>query len=208
VARPTTLHLSWRGKETRLVQNQASFVGGMADKELYNLLGRGSPAGRALFNIYNGDSAGRRAGSEFHGRNKQAHERKLSKGWQPSESYPSTPPPGPGNIKAPKVAVPRVGRGTDDSSRELVDERGRTYFHYQLRYGGRKSKAEIIQEVEKEWANPSPQPASKRPLLDDKEKDRLATLMRWRGKPPEVALLANHTHAHTNMHECLHAWKT
>jgi hypothetical protein len=60
------------------------------------------------------------------------------------------------------VAVPRVGRGTR-ATEEVQDDRGKTYFHYQLRWGGRRSKAEIIAEMERDWAVPPtmPRPASK-----------------------------------------------
>mmetsp|Transcript_37132 Transcript_37132/g.93839 ORF Transcript_37132/g.93839 Transcript_37132/m.93839 type:complete len:257 (+) Transcript_37132:245-1015(+) len=86
---------------------------------------------------------------------------------------------------APKVAVPRVGRGTRATD-ELQDDRGKTYFHYQLRWGGRRSKAEIIAEMEADWAVPSSMPRPSKAPMDDAEKDRLVTMMRWRGKPPEV----------------------
>jgi hypothetical protein len=55
----------------------------MAEKEVWDLLGRGSPAGRALFNVYNGDSAGKSVGRRFSDRNRRAHEQKLATGWTP-----------------------------------------------------------------------------------------------------------------------------
>lgn len=64
------------------------------------------------------------------------------------------------------MAVPRVGRGTRATD-ELQDDRGKTYFHYQLRWGGRRSKAEIIAEMEADWAVPSsmPRPSSAPPMF-------------------------------------------
>jgi hypothetical protein len=53
------------------------------NRELWEILGRGSPAGKALFNLYSGDNSGKTAGERFHQRNRKTHERKVEGGWEP-----------------------------------------------------------------------------------------------------------------------------
>lgn len=70
-----------------------------ANNEAWKLHGRDTPAGKALFALYGGDHGGKQAGSKFHQRNRNEHEKKLSNGW--------TPPP----LEAPKPQYqrPQVG---------------------------------------------------------------------------------------------------
>lgn len=51
--------------------------------EVWKLLGRDTPGGKALFNIYGGNAAGRNAGQQYHERNKTVHDKKMASGWAP-----------------------------------------------------------------------------------------------------------------------------
>ena len=53
--------------------------------QLTNFLGcRGTPAGRALFNLFSDDINGRQTGDKFSARNKAVLEAKIAVGWRPS----------------------------------------------------------------------------------------------------------------------------
>ena len=54
-----------------------------ANKETNNLC-RGTPAGRALFNLFSDDVNGRQTGDKFSARNKAVLEAKIAMGWRPS----------------------------------------------------------------------------------------------------------------------------
>ncbi len=45
---------------------------------------RGTPAGRALFNLFSDDVNGRKSGEKFSARNKAVLEAKIAMGWRPS----------------------------------------------------------------------------------------------------------------------------
>lgn len=51
--------------------------------EVWKLLGRDTPGGKALFNIYGGNATGRNAGQQYHERNKTVHDKKMASGWAP-----------------------------------------------------------------------------------------------------------------------------
>lgn len=135
---------------------------------------RDTPAGKALFKLYNGNQAGKSAGTAFHQRNKQQHDKKLATGWAPPSLEPTKP-----EIQRPKVNYPSFGHYRPGED-EMNAARLRRIPH-------RKPGSEILKELqeEAEERRRAPPPMPKGPLLDAAEKDRLAEMMRWHGKPPE-----------------------
>ncbi|PNW84337.1 hypothetical protein CHLRE_04g230242v5 [Chlamydomonas reinhardtii] len=133
--------------------------------------GRDNPAGKALFKLYNKDAA-KQIGNAYNSKNKAVHEKKLATGWSP---LPVAEPPKP-KLEKPVVAVPRFPKRMDyESSRAQYIPRRR---HVDV------IRAEIDAEYER--MRTAPQPPPSRAVLDDKEKTRLADLMRFRGKVPAV----------------------
>ena len=51
---------------------------------VWESVGRGSPAGRALYNLFSEDINGRQTGDKFSARNKAVFEAKIAMGWKPS----------------------------------------------------------------------------------------------------------------------------
>ena len=51
---------------------------------VWDTVGRGSPAGRALYNLFSQDVSGRQTGDRFSARNKAIFEAKIATGWKPS----------------------------------------------------------------------------------------------------------------------------
>lgn len=59
----------------------------LADTEaphVWKSVGRGTPAGRALFNLFSDDVNGKQTGDKFSARNKAVLEAKIAMGWRPS----------------------------------------------------------------------------------------------------------------------------
>ena len=140
-------------------------AGGGGEAPPWELLGRGSPAGRALFKLYGGDQA-RTAGARFSQRNRARHSRALERGYVPPKVEPLPEP-----REAPKVSVPKFVRRSplaSVSSREIA-------------YLTMPTKKKVDQGAPFEPDVPVP----RRPALDDREKRRFAKYMEWNGKPPE-----------------------
>lgn len=51
---------------------------------VWKSVGRGTPAGRALFNLFSDDVNGKQTGDKFSARNKAVLEAKIAMGWRPS----------------------------------------------------------------------------------------------------------------------------
>ena len=131
------------------------------------MLGRGSPAGRALFNLYGGDQ-GRDAGARFTERNRRNHKRALAAGYVPPKVEPrQLPEP----REAPKVNVPRFAKRSPLAS---VTSR-------EIAYLTMPTKKKVDREAPFEPDVPVP----RRPAVDEREKQRFAKFMEFNGKPPE-----------------------
>lgn len=124
-----------------------------------------------MFKLYNKDAT-KQVGNTFHARNKQLHDKKVATGWSPP---PVTEPPKP-KFERPQVEVPKFPKRID-------------YDTARVHYIPRRRPLEVIRaeiDAEYERMRCAPQPPPSRPLLDEREKSRLAELMRFRGKMPEV----------------------
>ncbi|KAG1655574.1 hypothetical protein FOA52_009076 [Chlamydomonas sp. UWO 241] len=58
------------------------------DPEPWKLLGRDTPAGKALFKLYGGTTGAKVAGQGYHERNKAVQQRKVEAGWTPKPLAP------------------------------------------------------------------------------------------------------------------------
>lgn len=136
----------------------------------WHAVGLGTPAGNALFRLYGGRRA-QDVGNTFSAVNRARLAEK-----------PPAPPPGLYVPVQPKrtVNVPRPTGRVDNGN---VDDVPR--FHGRGRPG--KKPVETIQ-LEIAATTPADPPKPSRPLLDDREKERCATLMHFRGKYPEKPL--------------------
>ncbi|GFR41819.1 hypothetical protein Agub_g2591 [Astrephomene gubernaculifera] len=137
--------------------------------------GRDNPAGKALFKLYNKDVT-KQIGNAYHSKNKQAHDKKLATGWTPP---PVAEPPKP-KLERPQVEVPKF-----PLKRIEYDNLGAA----RVDLIPRRRPLEVIRreiDAEYERMRAAPQPPPNRPLLDEREKARLAELMRFRGKLPAI----------------------
>ena len=145
----------------------------------YDLLGRDTPAGRALYALYGGPSRSREAGLAYSATNRARvdHLRATGGPLAPTPS-PAAPPP----RKTVRVAVPKVGRAPRPEPTAAVDH-----------MPGRKPLTSIQLERQQREAIEKNIPApigNQRKLLDDAEKNRLAKHMEFRGKVPVVTKVA------------------
>mmetsp|Transcript_12955 Transcript_12955/g.23045 ORF Transcript_12955/g.23045 Transcript_12955/m.23045 type:complete len:250 (-) Transcript_12955:156-905(-) len=144
-----------------------------ATSEAHKLLGRGSPAGKALYNLYN-KGEGTRAGNKYNDRNAVMHQNKLSTGWVPTKPEKKLPV-----VSKPKVAVPTFTLHPPPSEERMAEYRVASIPH-------RRPIEVIRRQIEEEYERMrnSPMPPCTRTVLDEAEKDRLANFMRYRGKLP------------------------
>ena len=70
--------------ESRQVQPQRSRRQMADPPAVWQSVGRGTPAGRALFNLFSDDVNGRQTGDKFSARNKAVLEAKVAMGWRPT----------------------------------------------------------------------------------------------------------------------------
>ncbi|KAF5835811.1 hypothetical protein DUNSADRAFT_6845 [Dunaliella salina] len=136
-------------------------------EHLWKELGRDTPAGKALFKLYGGNKMGTNAGNTYDEANRKKMEAKIAAGWTPP---PKAAPPPP---VRPTVNVPTFGRPKFQMPApvEMIPHR--------------RPATKILRELEEEMERQrSQRPTPKGPLLDDKEKERFALMMRYRGKPP------------------------
>ncbi|MEW5301169.1 MAG: hypothetical protein WDW38_004707 [Sanguina aurantia] len=146
------------------------------EQPAWKALGRDTAAGRALFKLYKGHEVGNVAGNKYHDRNAKVHGQKLAAGWSPAEVAQPRPPA----VVRPKVAVPKFGgRSASDES----ESRGPYIPH-------RKPGAQIVAEMQEQQSQyrQSRHPVPSGALLDDREKERCAVQMQYRGKAPKGAL--------------------
>lgn len=142
-------------------------------------LHRDTAAGKALFAIYGGNKESWDAGTSYSARNRRRLAMLRAAGWVP----PQVAPPPKAAPPKPKVALPRFGgiSPASSSSTPAVAAVPR-----------RRPAAQILSELraaaDEEAASQGPLPSG--PLLDDAEKERLALMMQYRGKPPAAAAAA------------------
>ena len=151
----------------------------------WDALGRGTAAGRALFNLYNGDTTGKRYGnlSNNYNVNRMKHGDPSAKRLPPQleESLKKDAEIHANKVKS-RVSVPvPTGRRhlTEHEETELSFMRAK--YATRCRKGESEIKAEM--DADPEWARPAPQPS--RPLMGDAEKLRLQRLREFNGKLPE-----------------------
>ena len=146
----------------------------MNDDNPWDLLGRGSSAGRALFSLYSGDLAGRQAGNKYSQRNREKFIKQLQTVNRAFEEQKLEKPK-----KIPKsqvkVTVPKFNK-----KKAAVTSSG-----YGQAPVGKKPAHQIKKELkvlEEDLRHERPRP--RRELIGDKEKARYATLLEWNGRPP------------------------
>ena len=132
----------------------------------WHAVGLGTPAGNALFRLYGGRRA-QNAGNQFSAHN-MARLATMPPAAPKMEALPQT---------RKKVSVPRPTGRRDTGEIDDIPRMRRYNFT------GKKSVATI--EMEQASAEPVVPPRPSGPLLDDREKERCAALMRFRGKLPE-----------------------
>ncbi|KAK9864407.1 hypothetical protein WJX84_008529 [Apatococcus fuscideae] len=140
---------------------------------LIGLLGRGSTAGSKLYRLYYGKPPGCSVGNEF---NKRNMERLKSLRQTQPEEKAQTAAKMPAKHQV-QIRIPKVGRA---QSRALPP---------QCSQKGRRAASCIIASLQRdaEELQSMRLPAPSGPLLDDNEKARLASLMQYRGEPPDAS---------------------
>ena len=161
------------------------------DELIWDALGRGSAAGRHLYNLYNGNTDGKRFGnmqSAYNGEvesRKTAEERRLpmdvEEAIKRDEAFLRST-----TLKRWQVNVPGGFTGT---RKPTEDEELRLKFEAQRRAGqSRKPEATIRREMraDPDFNGTSRAPKPAKPLLGEAEKRRLQRLREFNGRPPEV----------------------
>eukprot|EP00854_Cymbomonas_tetramitiformis_P019764 gene19764-23639_t len=149
---------------------------------VYNVFDRSTPAGRALFAIYNGDNAGKKTGNKISGRNRAAHQKKLEGGYVPTVieeadwNKRKTDKP---SLQQMEVPVPQV-YGAVARDPEAVGRPG-------LPFMGKKAERQIKAEAKQLdlEISAAPAPEYKGLQTNEKEKIRYARKLEFNGKPPE-----------------------
>lgn len=142
-------------------------------------LGRSTPAGRALYNIFCKDQHGRRVGNSFSERNRalgQLHAARRAAGASAGAGVPASPqcaPPAP--KPRARVRAPRFLRQARRAP-SAAPPRGRRPAHSILAEA-RAAEAQAL----------AAGPPAPRPGLGDAEKERLALLMQFGGELPAGA---------------------
>ncbi|GAX72986.1 hypothetical protein CEUSTIGMA_g438.t1 [Chlamydomonas eustigma] len=149
----------------------------VAHSEAWKVMGRETPAGKALYKLYGGDFGGKAVGKVYHERNKELHEKKVASGWNPSPLKSQLPEIQRPQVNYPKFGSPRPGSGDSPNASRL-----RQIPH---RKPGEQIMKELHEEAQRMKAAQPPQP--KGPLLDEAEKSRLAMAMQFRGKVPQAS---------------------
>eukprot|EP00879_Flechtneria_rotunda_P003090 GHRR01003311.1.p1 GENE.GHRR01003311.1~~GHRR01003311.1.p1 ORF type:complete len:263 (+),score=91.78 GHRR01003311.1:594-1382(+) len=148
------------------------------------LLGRDTAAGRALFSLYNGDNMhGRVTGLRYSQRNRQ----KIQQQAAARVSHPVTDVKQEQPIakSKPKVAVPRF-RGHGAHSPTSPSNGVNKLSQIPRRKQGHQILAELAAEAQQQLGR-APLPSG--PLIDEKEKERCALMMQYKGKIPASAQL-------------------
>ncbi|KAI5060483.1 hypothetical protein GOP47_0024903 [Adiantum capillus-veneris] len=145
---------------------------------LLKLPGRETSAGRALFALFNGYDLARKRGNLYSEHN-AVRIRSRPPTWHPPEL--KTPPKPPPQKKT--VRLPRFRR------RPIVDP-----SHCQRQQAvGRRKASEILKQLQIDLECKELPPYPTKPLLDDKEKARLAMLFEWSGRLDKDQLMAEMT---------------
>lgn len=155
------------------------------DEMPWDALGRGTAAGRALFNLYNGDASGKRYGNLSNNYNVQ----------RMKQSDPSTrrlPPQVEEAIKKEAEVTmnktkSRVSVPVPTGRRHLTEAEETELSFLRAKYATkcRKGEAEIKAEMAADPEHLRPVPAPSRPLMGEAEKTRLQRLREFNGKLPE-----------------------
>jgi hypothetical protein len=146
----------------------------MDDDNPWDLLGRGSSAGRALFSLYSGDLAGRQAGNKYSQRNREKFIKQLQTVNRAFEEQKLEKPKAIPKSQV-RVTVPKFNK-----KKSSVKSSG-----YGQAPVGKKPAHQIKKELkvlEEDLRHEKPRP--RRELIGDQEKTRYATLLEWNGKPP------------------------
>lgn len=151
----------------------------------WDALGRGTPAGRALFNLYNGDSNGKRYGNLSNNYN-------VNRMKSVDPTTKRLPPQLEASLKkeaevTANRAKSRVSVPVPSGRRHLTEQEETELSFLRAKYATRcrKGESEIRAEMaaDPEWARPIPAPS--RPLLGEAEKTRLQRLREFNGRLPE-----------------------
>ncbi|KAL3691130.1 hypothetical protein R1sor_004781 [Riccia sorocarpa] len=138
----------------------------------WEAVGRGTEVGRALFALYNGYGVARNRGNEFSDRNRMKILQRLAnlslEDICEAEKQ-ELPPPKP---KKPAVKVPHFHK------RQMTVN---DIPHILLMRGRRKS-SQILRKLKQEIATREQPPVPTRPVLDEKEKQRLQYVFEWSGR--------------------------
>ena len=141
----------------------------MSHKEAYKTFDRGTPAGRKLYNLYNKKSMDSTLDPEL-----LARLQKMRKQREEEEARTVKPKAVPKSRA--HVNVPQMGRVRSSSAARPMQMRG-----------GRK-RADII-EMELRQQAPEPAPAPSKPLVTEKDKERLRQIMEYGEALPEPSSL-------------------
>ncbi|BBN14549.1 hypothetical protein MPTK1_6g12510 [Marchantia polymorpha subsp. ruderalis] len=138
----------------------------------WEAVGRGTEVGRALFALYNGYGVARNRGNEFSDRNRLKILQRLAnlslEDICEAENR-ELPPPKP---KKPIVKVPHFRKGpmtVDDIPQVLLMR-------------GRRKSSQILNKLKEDIAKRELPPMPTKPLLDEKEKQRLQYVFEWSGR--------------------------
>ena len=140
----------------------------------WDLLGRGSSAGRAHFALYSGDLAGRQAGNTYSQRNREKFIKQLQQVNRAFEVQTKEKPKAVPKSQV-KVTVPKFNKKKAASRPRYDPPPGRKPGHLI------KKELKVLEE---DLRNEATLQQPKRTLISDKEKQRYATLLEWNGNPP------------------------
>ncbi|KAL3154104.1 hypothetical protein ABBQ32_013639 [Trebouxia sp. C0010 RCD-2024] len=152
---------------------------------VWQSVGRGTPAGRALFNLFSDNVNGKQTGDKYSARNKAVLEAKVAMGWRPSLPGATA---SHGLPKKAAVCVPKFRKALSAGGSVAAP-------------GGKKSAEVIWKELAQRQLEVEQQrmPPPQGPLLDDVEKQRLAEWMRYKDRfrgRREAATPARHGSLH------------
>lgn len=165
----------------------------MASKDntkIWDNIGRGTPAGRALFAIYNGDNAGKKVGNHFStlnrevlGPNSNKRDTDTTPAWG-SRSAIELKKAKAGVMATKKVNIPRVGKGGSGEGKSSSVMAAP--INSSSLSNGRRGAAAIkrdLYEIERGIRIDAARPKDG-PVFDEAEKEMLVMKMAWRSKPP------------------------
>ncbi|WZN64347.1 hypothetical protein HKI87_09g59030 [Chloropicon roscoffensis] len=140
----------------------------------WDRLGRGSSAGRALFALYSGDLAGKKAGNTYSQRNREKFIKQLQQVNRAFEEEKKEKPKAVPKSQV-KVTVPKFNKKKSSTRGAYAAPVGKKPAHLI------KDELKVLEE---DLRNEATLHQPKRTLIGDKEKQRYATLLEWNGNPP------------------------